>query len=153
VSDAGYDFASSCTFCRLVRGESAVSKVLEDDLCLAFLDHRPVFFGHTLLIPKVHYTTLADLPATLFTPLLTNVQLLARAMELGLQAEGAFIALNYRISQSVPHVHWHILPRRHGDGLHGFLWPRQHYRDEAHLHEVGEQLSIAVGQLHSGLAR
>jgi histidine triad (HIT) family protein len=136
-----------CPFCYIVHDETAAFRVQEDDLCMSFLDHRPVFFGHVLVIPKVHYATLTDLPIELFTPLLANVRLLARAMELGLQAEGAFIALNYRVSQSVPHVHWHILPRRHGDGLRGFLWPRLRYRDEAHMQEVGLRLRDAVAFL------
>ena len=149
TSDSGV--TDNCPFCQIVQGELAACKVLEDDLCLAFLDHRPVFYGHVLLIPKAHYTTLTDLPAILFTPLLANVQLLARAIEFGLQADGAFVALNYRVSQSVLHVHWHIIPRNRGDGLRGFLWPRLHYRDETHMQEVGVQLRGAVLQLQSGL--
>jgi histidine triad (HIT) family protein len=147
--DSGPDVTNNCPFCQIVHEKVAACIVLEDNLCLAFLDHRPVFYGHVLLIPKAHYTTLTDLPATLFSPLLANVQLLARAMELGLQAEGAFIALNNRVSQSVLHVHWHVLPRNHGDGLRGFLWPRQRYRDDAHEQEVGTRLRSAVAQLRT----
>ena len=140
----------NCPFCHIVQDKVTACRVLEDDLCLAFLDHRPVFYGHVLLIPKAHYATLTDLPAMLFAPLLANIQLLARAMELGLQADGAFIALNNRVSQSVLHVHWHILPRQRGDGLRGFLWPRQSYRDDVHLQNVGIHLRSAVAQLRSG---
>jgi histidine triad (HIT) family protein len=143
------DTAANCPFCHIVQNDLAGCRVLEDDQCLAFLDHRPVFYGHVLLIPKMHYTTLTDLPAALFAPLLANVQVLARAMEVGLGADGAFIALNYRVSQSVAHVHWHILPRRHGDGLRGFLWPRQRYTDDAHLQQVGTLVRSAVAQLRS----
>ena len=148
--DSGPEGVSNCQFCHIVQEEEAACRVLEDNQCLAFLDYRPVFYGHVLLIPKTHYVTLTDLPALLFAPLLANVQLLARAMELGLQADGAFIALNYRVSQSVLHVHWHILPRQRGDGLRGFLWPRQRYRDDAHLQDVGVRLRSAVMQLRSG---
>ncbi|MHB1355638.1 MAG: HIT family protein [Anaerolineae bacterium] len=151
--DSDLDVTTNCPFCHIVQDETAGCRVLEDDQCLAFLDHRPVFNGHVLLIPKVHYTTLTDLPAILFTPLLANVQLLARAIELGLQADGAFVALNYRVSQSVWHVHWHIIPRNRGDGLRGFLWPRLRYRDETHMQQIAIKLRDAVVQLQSGIAR
>ena len=150
VLDSDPGVTSNCPFCHIVQDKVAACRVLEDDLCLAFLDQRPVFYGHVLLIPKAHYATLTDLPAILFAPLLANVQLLARAMELGLQADGAFIALNNRVSQSIPHVHWHILPSHRGDGLRGFLWPRQSYQDDVHLQDVGVRLRSTVAQLRSG---
>ena len=106
--------------------ESAV--VFEDEVSFSFLDRRPIFPGHCLLVPKEHYETLDDLPGSLVGPLFTNVQTLSRAVELGLNADGTFVAINNRVSQSVPHFHVHIVPRRHGDGLRGFFWPRQRIR-------------------------
>ena len=123
--------------------ESAV--VFEDEVSLAFLDHRPIFPGHCLLVPKEHYETLDDLPGSLIGPLFTNVQTLSRAVELGLNADGTFVAINNKISQSVPHLHVHIVPRRRGDGLRGFFWPRQRYADEDHIREVQEAVREAIG--------
>ena len=139
--------SANCGFCNIVRGEVSSDSVFEDDLSLAFLDHRPVFPGHCLLIPKEHIATLADLPARLITPLFANAQLLARAVEKGLWAEGTFIAINNRVSQSVPHLHIHIVPRRKKDGLKGFFWPRQSYRDREHLVSVQKTLQNAIAEL------
>ncbi len=111
----------TCKFCEVGADRLKAEIVFEDSLTLAFLDARPLFPGHTLLIPRVHYETLADLPAELAGPLLTNARLLARAVESGLGAEGSFVAINNRVSQSVPHLHVHIVPRRRKDGLKGFL--------------------------------
>lgn len=119
-----------CLFCGIVTGEVSASIVFQDDISLAFLDHRPLFPGHCLLIPKNHYETLNDLPAELVGPFFENVQLLARAVELALEAEGSFVAINNRISQSVPHFHVHIVPRRKKDGLKGFFWPRNKYEND-----------------------
>jgi histidine triad (HIT) family protein len=138
-----------CAFCKIVRSESQSYNVFEDDLTLAFLDRRPLFPGHCLLIPKSHYETLIDLPASLVAPLFQNAQLLARAMEQGLQAEGTFVAINNHISQSVPHVHIHIVPRHKKDGLKGFFWPRQHYQDESAILSVQNALLTAIAQLAS----
>jgi histidine triad (HIT) family protein len=113
----------ACLFCGMAQAEGHI--VFEDDLTLAFLDHRPLFLGHTLLIPKAHFETLADLPPELLGPFFTNVQLLTRAVEQAMHAEGSFVAINNRVSQSVPHLHVHIVPRRKKDGLRGFFWPRQ----------------------------
>ena len=118
--------------------------MFEDDISLAFLDRRPVFPGHCLLVPKEHYETLDDLPGSLVGPLFTNVQTLSRAVELGLNADGTFVAINNRISQSVPHFHVHVVPRRRGDGLRGFLWPRQRYTDEDHIREVQAAIREAI---------
>ena len=121
----------SCLFCSVVSGELAVRIVFEDDVSMAFLDHRPVFPGHCLLIPKEHFETLADLPADLVEPFFKNVQLLAKAVEAGLLADGTFVAMNNKVSQSVPHFHVHVVPRRRKDGLRGFFWPRNKYETEA----------------------
>ncbi len=139
----------TCAFCKIIRGEETASIVFDDSLSLAFLDHRPLFPGHCLLVPKAHYETLADLPASLVGPLFQNAQLLERAIEEGLEADGTFVALNNRVSQSVPHVHIHLVPRRRKDGLKGFFWPRQRYRDEADLRQVQEALQAAVARLRS----
>ncbi len=138
-----------CPFCKIVRSETQSYNVFEDDITLAFLDKRPLFPGHCLLIPKSHYETLIDLPASLVGPLFQNAQLLAHAMEKGLQAEGTFVAINNRISQSVPHVHIHIVPRHKKDGLKGFFWPRQHYQDEATILSIQSTLRSTVAQLTS----
>lgn len=119
-----------CVFCRVVTGELQAPIVFEDDISVAFLDHRPLFPGHCLLIPRQHFEVLADLPASLIGPFFQNVQLLSHAVEDAMQAQGTFVAMNNRISQSVPHLHVHIVPRRKGDGLKGFFWPRHKYKDE-----------------------
>jgi histidine triad (HIT) family protein len=121
--------------------------VFEDQISLAFLDHRPVFPGHCLLVPKDHFATLSDLPMQLVGPLFANTQLLVRAVEQGLLAEGTFVAINNRVSQSVPHLHIHIVPRRKKDGLKGFFWPRQSYRDRDHIESVVRVLRDTIAEL------
>src|ERR1700693_3214067 len=144
-----YVTSPDCPFCKIVRSETQSYNVFEDDISLAFLDKRPLFPGHCLLIPKSHYVTLIDLPASLVAPLFQNAQLLVRAIERGLQAAGTFVAINNRISQSVPHVHIHIVPRRQKDGLKGFFWPRQHYKDEATILSIQSTLQSTIAQLKS----
>jgi histidine triad (HIT) family protein len=139
----------NCLFCKIAKGKVEGYRIFEDKDSLAFLDHRPLFLGHCLLIPKIHYHTLADLPVELIAPLFANVKLLAQAMEEGLGAEGSFIAINNRISQSVPHLHIHIVPRRKGDGLKGFFWPRHSYKDESEILEIQELLKSAINKLIS----
>ena len=138
-----------CPFCKIVRSETQSYNVFEDDLSLVFLDKRPLFPGHCLLIPKSHYETLIDLPTSLVAPLFQNAQLLAHAIEKGLQADGIFVAINNRISQSVPHLHIHIVPRRQKDGLKGFFWPRQLYKDEATILSFQNTLRSTIAQLTS----
>ncbi|HEV8038168.1 MAG TPA: HIT family protein [Bryobacteraceae bacterium] len=130
-----------CKFCEIA-SKSAV--VFEDSISLGFLDHRPLFPGHTLLIPKDHYETLADLPPNLIGPFFRNAQRLAGAVERAMQADGTFVAINNRVSQSVPHLHVHIVPRKKGDGLRGFFWPRQKYQDEEQMRSVQDAI---VGEL------
>ena len=113
---------------------------------MAFLDHRPVFPGHCLLVPKDHHETLADLPDKLIAPLFHNAQLLARAVEAGLQAHGTFVAMNNRVSQSVPHLHVHVVPRRRKDGLKGFFWPRQPYKNDEEIRLVREAIRQALSE-------
>ena len=127
---------TTCPFCQIVRATFSASVVFEDEQTLAFLDHRPLFPGHCLLIPRDHIETLIDVPPPLLTVLSANARLLAIAMETALGAQGAFVAINNRVSQSVPHLHVHVVPRTKGDGLKGFFWPRQKYRDSEYMEEV-----------------
>lgn len=137
----------NCLFCGIVNGEVTGSIVFEDEVSMAFLDHRPLFPGHCLLVPKTHYETLTDLPQTLVGPFFQSVQLLARAVELALEAEGTFVAMNNRVSQSVPHLHVHIVPRRKGDGLKGFFWPRRKYESEVASIEITKKIQSAIDQV------
>jgi histidine triad (HIT) family protein len=132
---------ASCKFCEIA-SQSVI--VFEDSISLGFLDHRPLFPGHVLLIPKEHYETLGDLPQNLIGPFFANVQRLARAVERGMRAEGTFVAINNRVSQSVPHLHVHIVPRKKGDGLRGFFWPRQKYEDDVQMRAVQAAIVAAL---------
>ena len=118
-----------CVFCRIIAGEVDGHVVLETDDLVAFLDARPVFKGHVLLVPRVHVDTLPDLPAELRDAFLAAAQQLATAVKQGLGAQGSFVAVNNTVSQSVPHLHLHVVPRTKGDGLRGFFWPRTKYAD------------------------
>ena len=138
---------TECRFCAIVRGDLPACLVYEDHSTVAFLDRRPLFPGHLLLVPREHHETLGDLPGRLIAPLFTSARLLARAVELALGAEGSFIAMNNRVSQSVPHLHVHIVPRRRHDGLKGFFWPRGSYCDEAEVSRVGALIRAAADQL------
>ena len=137
----------TCLFCKIVAGEVSARLVFEDQVSLAFLDHRPVFPGHCLLIPKAHYETLSDLPEHLIEPYFKNVQRLSRAVESALEADGTFVAMNNRVSQSVPHLHTHVVPRRRKDGLKGFFWPRHPYQSEEEAGSVQEAIRRAVAEL------
>jgi histidine triad (HIT) family protein len=139
-------FKEGCIFCNIIRGAVPYSKVFEDDISLAFLDHRPLFPGHTLLIVKSHIETLFDLPDSLMGALFTNVRRLSQAVMQGMQAEGAFVAINNRVSQSVPHFHVHIVPRRKGDGLKGFFWPRRAYKDQQEIDATLRAVRSAVAE-------
>ena len=138
--------AGSCTFCDIVRGAIPAALVFEDELTVAFLDRRPLFPGHVLLVPRVHCETLADLPPELVAPLFGNAQRVERAIEDGLGADGVFVAINNRVSQSVPHLHVHLVPRHEKDGLKGFFWPRQRYADEAEMLGMAERLRQAIAK-------
>ena len=141
------DGCESCKFCRIVRGEVRSHIVFEDGVTFAFLDHRPLFAGHCLLIPKEHFETLSDLPAAVVPALFSNVQLVARSVEEGLAADGSFVAINNRVSQSVPHLHVHVVPRRKKDGLKGFFWPRQKYENEEAILKVQETLRSTITRI------
>ena len=140
-----------CPFCGIITKETNSSIVFEDKISTAFLDHRPLFPGHCLLVPKSHVETLSDLPTELVGPFFKNVQLVTRAVELALEAEGSFVAMNNRVSQSVPHLHVHVVPRRKKDGLKGFFWPRNKYEDETQIVATQKaiQAAIATIQKHS----
>lgn len=123
---------------------------MENEIALAFLDHRPLFPGHALLVPKLHCETLADLPPQLIAPFFSAARLLARAVEEAMGAEGTFVAINNRVSQSVPHLHVHVVPRRRKDGLKGFFWPRQKYLSAEAMREVQGAIVRAVARLRAG---
>jgi len=137
----------ACRFCAIVAGDGDALVVFEDDVSLAFLDHRPLFPGHCLLVPRSHLETLADLPPELVGPFFADAQLLSRAVESAMDAQGSFVALNNRVSQSVPHLHVHVVPRNRKDGLRGFFWPRRKYEGEEHMAEVAETLRATIAQL------
>ena len=118
--------------------------MLNEPELFAFLDHRPLFLGHCLLVPKKHVGTLSDLPARLVEPFFGAMQRLARAVEAAMQADGTLIAINNKVSQSVPHLHVHIVPRRKKDGLRGFFWPRQKYPTEQVRDEVAARIREAL---------
>jgi histidine triad (HIT) family protein len=136
-----------CTFCQIASGRLNANIVYEDDESLAFLDIHPLFPGHVLLCPREHYETLTDLPMSMAGPMMVKTQLLARAVEGAMDAEGTFIAVNNRVSQTVPHLHIHVVPRRRRDGLKGFFWPRTPYRDEAARAVVCDAIQREVQKL------
>ncbi|MGH9277332.1 MAG: HIT family protein [Acidimicrobiales bacterium] len=133
-----------CLFCRIIRGEEQAEVVLDEPHAMAFLDVRPVFPGHTLLVPRDHHETLSDLPGELIGPVFRSAQRLAKAVETGMDAHGTFVAANNRVSQSVPHFHVHVVPRRRKDGLRGFFWPRNPYPSIAERAEVAARIRSAL---------
>lgn len=139
-------FDEDCAFCKLVLHDDGF-RVFEDEHTIAFLDHRPLFPGHCLLIPKAHFETIADLPDSVLTATFANVRRLSAAVELAMRAQGTFIAANNRVSQSVPHFHVHIVPRTKGDGLKGFFWPRRKYKSPEEIASVTSALRIAIAQV------
>jgi histidine triad (HIT) family protein len=136
-----------CRFCAIVAGAEASHVVFEDESSLAFLDHRPLFPGHSLLVPRDHHETIWDLPDDLIRPLFANARLLSSAIRTAMGAQGAFIALNNVVSQSVPHVHVHLVPRNRKDGLRGFFWPRHKYESEDHALQTAGAIRAAVREL------
>jgi histidine triad (HIT) family protein len=137
----------ACAFCAIVAGEVEAHVVFEDEVSLAFLDFRPLFPGHSLLIPRRHVETLADLPDPLVAPLFKNARLLSVAIRDAMGAQGSFVAMNNVVSQSVPHLHVHVVPRVRKDGLRGFFWPRRKYETEEHLAATGAKVRDAVERL------
>ena len=135
---------SSCVFCAIVAGALPAHEVARTDACTAFLDTKPLFPGHTLVVPNAHHVTLPDLPADLLVPLFGLAQRVAAAMGDALGAAGSFVAMNNVVSQSVPHLHVHVVPRNRKDGLRGFFWPRTTYASAEHATEVATRLRTAL---------
>jgi histidine triad (HIT) family protein len=133
-----------CTFCRILAGDLDAHVVLDEPDVLAFLDVRPVFEGHTLVVPRTHRDTLLEVPSDELAPLFGAVQRVAAAVVAGLGAQGSWVSVNNVVSQSVPHVHVHVVPRTKGDGLRGFFWPRQEYASDANAAAVAATLRAAV---------
>jgi histidine triad (HIT) family protein len=138
----------SCVFCDIANGKGPAEIVWRSEVAVAFLDVRPLFPGHVLLIPTAHVVTLADLPAEQVGPLFQAAQKLERAVEAALESQGSFVAVNNRVSQSVLHLHVHIVPRSKGDGLKGFFWPRRGYDSDEHLHQVADRIRQALAGLN-----
>jgi len=136
--------ADGCLFCRIVSGELPATIVYEDENAVAFLDHRPLFPGHTLLVPRQHVETLGELPVKLVAPYFEAAQLLSLAIESAMDAEGSFVAMNNRVSQSVPHLHVHVVPRRRKDGLKGFFWPRTKYKSDEEMQDTKRKIAAAL---------
>ena len=133
-----------CLFCAIAAGDTEADVVLETEHVVGFLDHRPLFKGHVLLVPREHVVTLPDLPARLRDPFFEAGQRLARAMLDGLGAQGTFVAMNNTVSQSVAHLHLHVVPRTRGDGLRGFFWPRTRYVDADERADYADRLRAAL---------
>jgi len=134
----------ACVFCGIVAGSTTASIVMRDDDVVAFLDARPLFKGHVLVVPRAHVPTLADLPAERIAPLFAAVQRVASALPAALGAQGSFVALNNVVSQSVPHLHVHVVPRTKGDGLKGFFWPRTKYESDEECAAYAARIGAAV---------
>ena len=140
---------AACRFCAIVEGRTEAFLVHADESTVAFLDHRPLFPGHCLLVPRAHHETLADLPPPLVTPFFLTARLLARAVEEAMAAEGTFVALNNRVSQSVPHLHLHVVPRRFKDRLRGFFWPLQKYESAEAMRRVQAAVAASLRGLRA----
>ena len=135
---------TDCLFCEIIAGTRPAHIVLSDEIAVAFLDIRPVFKGHVLVATREHYVTLPDLPPGLVGPLFTRVQAVSAAIGPALGAQGSFVALNNIVSQSVPHLHFHIAPRVKGDGLKGFFWPRTKYADSDERDAFAEKIASVL---------
>jgi histidine triad (HIT) family protein len=135
---------SDCVFCSIIAGETPAAIVYEDEDQVGFLDARPLFHGHTLLVPRAHVVTLADLPAPAVGPFFTAAQRLSVAVPRAMDAVGSFVAMNNVVSQSVPHLHCHVVPRNFKDGLRGFFWPRTKYADDAERDAVARRIRDAL---------
>jgi histidine triad (HIT) family protein len=138
-----------CRFCAIAAGGEDGEVVFEDEVSLAFLDHRPLFAGHSLLVPRQHLETIWDVPDELIARLFANARMLSAAVRIAMEAQGAFIALNNVVSQSVPHLHVHVVPRNRKDGLRGFFWPRTRYENDEHMRDTASAIRAAVSDLAS----
>lgn len=137
----------SCAFCRIVRADDPEVLVYSSPDVVGFLDIHPVFHGHVLLVPRHHWATLDDVPTALAVPLLLATQIVMRALRVAVDAQGTFVATNNTVSQSVAHVHTHVVPRRRRDGLRGFFWPRHPYPDDAALAEMRDRVRAAIAEV------
>ncbi|MDH3705761.1 MAG: HIT family protein [Acidimicrobiia bacterium] len=142
--------ADGCVFCGIIDGRLPAFEVFRDDEAMGFLDRRPLFPGHVLLVPREHHETLVDLPIAQVGPLFERARTVAGLMEQELGARGSFVAMNNRVSQSVPHLHVHVVPRRPKDGLRGFFWPRNPYDDDVHAAAVADRLAAAYTAIVNG---
>jgi histidine triad (HIT) family protein len=136
--------SASCIFCEIAKGTAHAAVVVREGGFTAFLDARPVFKGHVLVVPNEHVPVLADLPEESIGPYLSLVRRISAAVEAGLGSGGTFICLNNKVSQSVPHIHFHVVPRTKGDGLRGFLWPRTKYASDEEAQEYARRISAAL---------
>jgi histidine triad (HIT) family protein len=136
--------SDTCLFCKIIAGQIPAEVVFQDEDTIAFLDIGPLFPGHVLLSPKQHYQTLTDLPASQVPALFLHARTLTGAVETAMGAQGSFVGINNRVSQSVPHLHVHIVPRKAKDGLKGFFWPRKPYTDADHLKDTAEKIRQAL---------
>ncbi|MBW3555638.1 MAG: HIT family protein [Actinobacteria bacterium] len=143
---------ANCAFCAIAAGEADAAVVLDEPEVIGFLDLRPVFPGHVLVVPRRHHETLPDLPPELLATLFGAVQRVAAAVVGGLGSDGSFVALNNTVSQSVPHLHVHVVPRRRKDGLRGFFWPRQRYESDAAMGQVAARLRHALASATAAAA-
>jgi histidine triad (HIT) family protein len=139
-----------CPFCAIAAGDADAEVVFADERFVAFLDNRPLFHGHALLIPREHHETIADLPEELVGPLFLNARLLARAIPEAMGKPGSFVALNNVVSQSVPHLHVHVVPRKPKDGLRGFFWPRTKYSSAKEMAAVADSLRKSIEAAREG---
>ncbi|MGE3620298.1 MAG: HIT family protein [Acidimicrobiia bacterium] len=136
--------AGPCTFCEIVAGRAPAFVVLDDEVACAFLDVRPLFPGHALVVPRAHHVTLGDLPAEDLGAFFGRVRALSRAVPAAMGATGSFVAMNNVVSQSVPHLHAHVVPRNPRDGLRGFFWPRTRYGSDDEAAEVAQRIAAAL---------
>ena len=137
----------SCLFCSIVSGVKSAAIIDDDSDGFVFLDHRPLFPGHCLVVPHQHVETLADLPASEVGPFFKKVQLISKVVQSAMGAEGTFVAMNNRVSQSVPHLHVHVVPRKKKDGLKGFFWPRTKYKTEEEMLETVERIKNELSKM------
>ena len=135
----------ACVFCSILERSIPAHVVLDDDVCLAFLDTKPLFVGHVLVVPRTHVETLPELPPETLGPFFARVQMIAAAIPVALGSQGTFVAMNNKVSQSVPHLHVHVVPRTKGDGLKGFFWPRTKYASQEQAEATAQKIARALG--------
>lgn len=140
---------ADCVFCKIIAGEVSANHIYQDEETVVFLDSGPLFPGHCLVCPRTHIANMLELPVDMMPKLFRTAQLVAKAVERGLGAEGSFVAVNNKVSQSVPHLHVHVIPRSKGDGMKGFFWPRKPYNGDDHIAETQRALKQAIADIAS----